>query len=114
MAEAEIHAGHDHTADAFGRPVGVAVGVIGIIPAAAALLPVHGRTGGCDRSRGRSRGFHRLTARGPPIAAALPHAPLSSETPAPPCGSTRRARPPRGTAPRTTPASWSEADTERG
>ena len=31
MAEVEIHAGHDHTADEFGRRVGVAVGVIGII-----------------------------------------------------------------------------------
>jgi len=31
MAEVEIHAGHDHTIDEFGRRVGVAVGVIGII-----------------------------------------------------------------------------------
>src|SRR5437016_14392248 len=31
MAEVEIHAGHDHTADDFGRRVGVAVGVIGIV-----------------------------------------------------------------------------------
>jgi hypothetical protein len=31
MAEVEIHAGHEHSGDAFGRRVGVAVGVIGII-----------------------------------------------------------------------------------
>ena len=31
MAEVEIHAGHEHSVDAFGRRVGVAVGVIGII-----------------------------------------------------------------------------------
>jgi Domain of unknown function (DUF4337) len=31
MAEVEIHTGHDHSGDAFGQRVGVAVGVIGII-----------------------------------------------------------------------------------
>src|ERR1700687_2706491 len=31
MAEVEIHTGHDHGSDDFGRRVGVAVGVIGII-----------------------------------------------------------------------------------
>lgn len=31
MAEVEIHTGHDHGGDAFGRRVGVAVGIIGIV-----------------------------------------------------------------------------------
>ncbi len=31
MAEVEIHTGHDHSGDEFGRRVGVAVGVIGIV-----------------------------------------------------------------------------------
>jgi len=31
MAEVEIHTGHDHAADEFGRRVGVAVGLIGIV-----------------------------------------------------------------------------------
>jgi len=31
MAEVEIHAGHEHAADEFGKRVGIAVGVIGIV-----------------------------------------------------------------------------------
>jgi len=31
MAEVEIHTGHDHSTDEFGRRVGVAVGIIGIL-----------------------------------------------------------------------------------
>src|SRR4029077_17435587 len=31
MAEVEIHTGHDHPGDEFGRRVGVAVGLIGIV-----------------------------------------------------------------------------------
>ncbi len=31
MAEVEIHTGHDHSGDEFGRRVGIAVGIIGIV-----------------------------------------------------------------------------------
>src|ERR1700722_15663827 len=37
MAEVEIHTGHGHEIDAFGRRVGVMVGVIGIVLALAAI-----------------------------------------------------------------------------
>ena len=37
MAEVEIHAGHGHEIDAFGRRVGVMVGVIGIVLALATI-----------------------------------------------------------------------------
>jgi hypothetical protein len=37
MAEVEIHAGHDHEIDDFGRGVGVMVGVIGIVLALATI-----------------------------------------------------------------------------
>ena len=38
MAEVEIHTGHEHSNDEFGRRVGVAVGIIGIILAAVTIL----------------------------------------------------------------------------
>ena len=38
MAEVEIHAGHEHSNDEFGKRVGVAVGIIGIILAAVTIL----------------------------------------------------------------------------
>lgn len=38
MAEVEIHAGHEHSNDEFGRRVGVAVGIIGIILAVVTIL----------------------------------------------------------------------------
>jgi hypothetical protein len=38
MAEVEIHTGHEHANDEFGRRVGVAVGIIGIILAAVTIL----------------------------------------------------------------------------
>jgi Domain of unknown function (DUF4337) len=38
MAEVEIHAGHEHSNDEFGRRVGVMVGIIGIVLAAVTIL----------------------------------------------------------------------------
>ena len=38
MAEVEIHTGHEHSNDEFGRRVGVAVGIIGIVLAAVTIL----------------------------------------------------------------------------
>jgi hypothetical protein len=38
MAEVEIHTGHEHSNDEFGRRVGVAVGIIGIILATVTIL----------------------------------------------------------------------------
>jgi hypothetical protein len=37
MAEVEIHAGHEHEIDPFGRAVGVAVGLLGIVLAVATI-----------------------------------------------------------------------------
>jgi|SRR5581483_649000 len=38
MAEVEIHTGHEHSSDEFGRRVGVMVGIIGIILAVVTIL----------------------------------------------------------------------------
>jgi len=44
MAEVEIHTGHGHPEDSFGRRVGVAVGIIGIILAVVTIASLRAHT----------------------------------------------------------------------
>ena len=58
MAEVEIHAGHEHSNDEFGRRVGVMVGIIGIILAVVTISSHRAHTAAVIAREGVSGDLH--------------------------------------------------------